>query len=337
MGGKNEANTDQTQGPQSFREIERERGRGEKREASRLQQPKCIRFFLAPNERQSNASVPSPRSRDPEILSVLKSEQSCAKKGDDITLFQAEFQVHSKIDNININMEEFEAGSSDIVGCLFVKHRDCISHGGYAKGLLVSALQKYIRRGETTKAVWCALELLKFGKLNEPEVLQEYLARHPDRDPNGGGNTKKPPHPRSIVQGILTNLANRLRVISVEDVGIGQPGLAGIVSSLLSEWESSDRTASGKIVMAVNALSLAPKLRLLSDLKSVYHLPPLYGHGDPEEKRIKGFIGQLREFYEIAGETGEETMHTNNMGVFYWYVPVYAQCPGLIGVCVHRT
>lgn len=52
------------------------------------------------------------------------------------------------------------------LGHLYVKHRDCISVNGYSKSLLISALQKYCRRGETKKALWCCAELLSFQLLN---------------------------------------------------------------------------------------------------------------------------------------------------------------------------
>ena len=205
------------------------------------------------------------------------------------------------------------------LGHLYVKHRDCISVNGYSKSLLISALQKYCRRGETKKALWCSAELLSFQLLNDPAMFRAYCALYPERDPaQETSEGKKPPHPKSLVQGILTNMANRLLVMSVEDVGIGHPGLTHTIYTLLAAWEASGRQAKEHIFTAVTMLATAAHLRLLSDWKSVYHLPPYYGANPAAEDRITEYIGWLRTHYDIPAETGTETVDTPDVGLLYY-------------------
>eukprot|EP01036_Dinobryon_divergens_P025676 gene25676-34249_t len=175
--------------------------------------------------------------------------------------------------------------------------------------MLFSAIQKYIRRGLYEKALWCVIEIERFKHLMNPDILRAYLSGHSDRNAK---DTK------SQVKGIQTNLLNRFKVICVEDIGIAYPGLCSIIDVLIQEWESSNRLNPVPLIKIVKHLCNARKLRIISDLKSVYHLPPYYGDNPTEEARIVGFIQRLRHFYDIPPETGLETMETNDLSVFYW-------------------
>ena len=139
--------------------------------------------------------------------------------------------------------------------------------------------------------------------------MSEYINIYPDR---------KPEDTLSCVKRIQTNTVNRLRVICVEDVGIGQAGICSIVDNMLCEWEKSDRKNSKFLVDIIRILCSSRKIRLVSDLKSTFHLPAYYGKNDTEELTIKGFIHRLRERYEIGKATGEENMLTDNISIFYW-------------------
>ena len=162
-------------------------------------------------------------------------------------------------------------------GKMFVKHRFTVTFNGFEKSLLVSALQKYIRRGMFEKAAWCLMELDYFKLLLNPEIMKDYLQKYPDRESK---------QTISLIKGIQTNTVNRLRVICVEDVGIGQVGVCQIVNDLINKWEKSNRMDSSILIEIVKILCSVRKLRYLSDLKSVFHLPPFYGSSDSEEKRI---------------------------------------------------
>lgn len=170
---------------------------------------------------------------------------------------------------------------------LIAKHRQSTSRAGFAVSLLISALQKYIRRGEVKKAVWCALELDGFSVLEDPAALDAYMVAHPDHDPI------------KQVKAVRTQMMNRLNIISVEDVGLADP-VVRIVKPLLDGWDASGRTDTRSLVRAVGILCKARKLRLLSDLKSVFHLPKYYGSNPEEEERIVHAIGELRRAHDVA-------------------------------------
>mmetsp|Transcript_15666 Transcript_15666/g.21493 ORF Transcript_15666/g.21493 Transcript_15666/m.21493 type:complete len:698 (+) Transcript_15666:227-2320(+) len=211
-----------------------------------------------------------------------------------------------------MNAEEFDVcpmPAPNNIGAMFLKRRSTFSYHGHTKEMLFSAIQKYIRRGLYEKALWCVIEVERFKHLLHPAILDAYLADHPDRNAK---DTK------SQVKGIQTNLLNRFKVICVEDVGIAHPGLCSIIDVLINEWESRKRLNPAPLIKIVYHLCHARKLRIISDLKSVYHLPPYYGENQTEEARIVGFIERLRQVYNIPPETRLETMETNDLSVFYW-------------------
>ena len=195
------------------------------------------------------------------------------------------------------------------IGVMYLKRRSTLSYHGHSKEMLFSAIQKYIRRGLYEKALWCVIEVERFKHLLNPAILRAYLSDHSDRNAK---DTK------SQVKGIQTNMLNRFKVICVEDIGIAHPGLCSIINGLINEWESSNRLNPIPLIKIVKHLCNARKLRIISDLKSVYHLPPYYGDNPTEEARIVGFIQRLRNVYDIPPETNLETMETNDLSVFYW-------------------
>ena len=210
---------------------------------------------------------------------------------------------------MNAEFDAFPLTASNNIGAMYLKRRSTQSYHGHSKEMLFSAIQKYIRRGLYEKALWCVVEVERFKHLLNPSILNGYLSEHSDRNAK---DTK------SQLKGIQTNLLNRFKVICVEDVGIAHPGLCSIIDGLINQWESSNRLNPTPLIKIVYHLCHARKLRIISDLKSVYHLPPYYGENQTEEARIVGFIHKLRQVYDIPPETGLETMETNDLSVFYW-------------------
>ena len=203
----------------------------------------------------------------------------------------------------------FEKTNNDSIGKMYIKHRNTITRNGHKKELMISALQKYIRRCEFNKAVYCLLELDDFRLLRNKKFIDQYLETYDDRTSMST---------LSLVKGLQTNIANRLRVISVEDIGIAQPGVCYIVNELLIKWEKSDRLDPNFLIEIVRLLCSSRKLRFISDLKSVYNLPPYYGGNHTENSKIKRFIEILRDYYDIKQPTGDENMHTDDISIFYW-------------------
>lgn len=122
------------------------------------------------------------------------------------------------------------------------------SYNGYSVGDLKSWLQKAIRRGSEDEAVWAAVELYTLPK-----------------------------------QSVVTNLFNRLRIISMEDIGVANPSAVKCVGEILASLE----TAKGKPKLPVTAegvmkvakltayLAKSKHLRLCSDYKAVFMTPSL--------------------------------------------------------------
>ena len=141
-----------------------------------------------------------------------------------------------------------EAASS--LGHMYVKRRATKSYFNHSKELLFSAIQKYIRRGLLEKAVWCVLEVDRFKHLLQDDLMRVYLTCYSDR------NEKDT---RMQIKGLQTNLINRFKVISVEDVGMGQPGLCAIIDRLIFEWDQSDRRDVEPLVRITTYLCRARK------------------------------------------------------------------------------
>jgi hypothetical protein len=118
-----------------------------------------------------------------------------------------------------------------------------ISLNGHSPDVLKSGVQKYCRRGETEKALWCAVELDLFSKC--------------------GG------------EPIRTNNLNRLVVICSEDVGVAEPTLPIYIGKLQREWEQNRQSNNNQdkqaLLKIVRMISESPKISLASDIRAVYH------------------------------------------------------------------
>lgn len=130
-------------------------------------------------------------------------------------------------------------------------YRKSISAKGHPKDELLSALQKYIRRGESAKALYVGIEV---------ELFSEIPAAKP----------------------LVTNLVNRLRVTMVEETaGLTSHSLPTLFDALYREFERNrtgiDRADDAKrraaFLSMIVLLCEARKQRLLSDIKARYFTP----------------------------------------------------------------
>lgn len=136
------------------------------------------------------------------------------------------------------------------------------SLNGHDLSVLKSGLQKYIRRGEGAKAVWCAGELMTF-------------AEAPERDQ----------WPR-----IFTNVRHRLMVIFLEDVG--DVGMWRTAAAYLAE-AGCGRTAQAKAAAIsgwAQAMAAVPKSRAGDHVRAVASLRDL---GGPDGPRLFAMAGRL--------------------------------------------
>ena len=101
---------------------------------------------------------------------------------------------------------------------------------GFKLSVLKSALQKYIRRGNNGKAMWCARELFFFRYAPEPDGRKR----------------------------IQTNFRHRLMIITLEDVGLGAPEIWS------AAWGWNKTFSASTIAAWVDAMARAPKSRACS-------------------------------------------------------------------------
>jgi hypothetical protein len=122
---------------------------------------------------------------------------------------------------------------------------------GIQLDVLKSALQKYIRRQETDKAMTIIDEMYRVMNLK--------------------GEDEK------LIRSLTTNFVNRLIIISVEDIGIGNVFVPIKLHSLISEFrEHQDRITLRKMVYL---LSESEKSREISHLRACFSSEP-YPQGD---------------------------------------------------------
>jgi hypothetical protein len=120
------------------------------------------------------------------------------------------------------------------------------SYNGYGTSDLKSWLQKSIRRGKVDDAIWAAVELYTLPK-----------------------------------QSIVTNLFNRLRIISMEDIGVANPEAVAYTAKILQSLENDkqkpqlpvNENGVKKIARLAAYLAQSKHLRLASDYKAVFMTP----------------------------------------------------------------
>lgn len=109
------------------------------------------------------------------------------------------------------------------------------TYSGYTVDVMKSALQKYIRRNMTMKALVSAFELYRLKELEQGDRF-------------------------------VTNLYNRLAVISCEDIGPANLNLVGMTLDLVL----NDNREASKLATIVQLLSESEKTRMMSHIYKVY-------------------------------------------------------------------
>ena len=106
----------------------------------------------------------------------------------------------------------YDGSQNCIAGNLYARYRLEKSFFGYDPSVLKSGVQKYARRDEVDKGLWCLLELDLFSLLEwNGAALNAYLHKYPEES---RANTQQ------SAQRIRTNMVNRLVVMMSEEVNI---------------------------------------------------------------------------------------------------------------------
>jgi hypothetical protein len=197
-----------------------------------------------------------------------------------------------------------------------VKYRNCISRNGYPLDELKSGLQKYCRRNELDKALWCAVELHLFGEYTSPDVKEIRLAK-----------------------ACYTNYVHRLQVIFLEDVGpVGHKYWGEVDGCIKALRGKQPLAARSSAIRCVQLLCELPHTRYLSLCASVLRSPDrelsklhangqlrfpqiakLYGQLD-DSKVPKAFESTLDECEEIKWSANqlEVCLRSKSVLAFYW-------------------
>lgn len=128
--------------------------------------------------------------------------------------------------------------------------RKAITWNGFRMDEVKSGMQKYIRRGNFEKAIYCAIEMDLFSETNE-------------------GSAK----------AFRTNMMNRLLIITCEDVTLANPYLPVHVNKLYEEWcylrkEQKNISRQRDILCSIiKLLCSSPKLRYFSCMRAAFFNP----------------------------------------------------------------
>ena len=158
---------------------------------------------------------------------------------------------------------------------------------GLSVSLLKSALQKYIRRSETEKAIGCLYETNTLLLLENATENQCILFRLQNKQ-----NTLTQKVINQFGKAQRTNIANRLLVMVSEEVNIhDHPLIPVFVWKLYNSFveNRNEKQSIHYLASIAVILSNAKKGRIISYLKSAFNLPPFYVK---ESKRP-----QYNEFY----------------------------------------
>lgn len=198
-----------------------------------------------------------------------------------------------------------------------------VSWNGIEIDICKSGIQKYIRRGNFEKAIWCAFEL---------DLMHEMYERVPEK--------------ATGLKALSTNIIHRLLIISIEDIGIGNPALPLLVDSLVKMYKNDRFNLSlrdrrrGYIYTLVRALNGGKKSRELSHIRSVYS--QVFGFDGQEyigqdglkhKFLMSDLITKYPEVYTFDRTDGEDELSRDNSRIssfhkeylkgsdacFYWF------------------
>ncbi|CAF2020806.1 unnamed protein product [Rotaria magnacalcarata] len=188
--------------------------------------------------------------------------------------------------------KDVEKKVEDIGSMCIILHRERSFHNVNIR-ILKSALQKYARRAMfAPKGVWCLIELDLFS----------YLEIKPDLCPNTR-LTRKQIQQNSV--RIRSNMINRLVAFMSEDVGPCNSQLPSKIYDFYLQWIKSRRELSSRKILIQMYHCLAneniKRIRLLSDLKTVYNLPECAKESDKLHRKLLEKF-QMNELIKIMYE-----------------------------------
>lgn len=169
-----------------------------------------------------------------------------------------------------------QSESAENFGQMYAAHRNAKTYSGFDFGVAKSALQKYIRRGITDKALMVATEMYRIW---EVEVLDGIKAR-----------------------SLLTNFINRLCVIAVEDIGVANMSLAvSVVHYFSTNYVSGQLVPPlDEVLYIVTEMCKSKKTRISSHVKNIYTVDKCIGYAFTKWKftRDTAYTDEINQFID---------------------------------------
>lgn len=191
------------------------------------------------------------------------------------------------------------------IGYLYARRRCETSYNNYDLQTLKSGIQKYARRNIRDKGLYCLIELDLFRYLeSENEYLNKYLSDFLNENQSNTINS---------VKKIRSNMINRLVVMMSEEINMSCWWLPIKVHQLYLKWQETRTTKESRkyLLELYSYINEQKMIRYISDLKSVYMLPPYYA------KESK--MDQLKTIHQKIKEKFSDVYNTNSQSLTDWF------------------
>lgn len=148
-----------------------------------------------------------------------------------------------------------------MLGKISVQRFNETSYNGFDTSILKSGIQKYCRRNMKDKGLWCLIEMDLFYLTENKHQFDKKIYTNAKR--------------------IRTNMINRLIVMISEEISIANVSLPYLMLNLYEEWQDKRNDAKQNygretLFKMYHLLLESKKIRIISDLRSIYLLPSYY-------------------------------------------------------------
>jgi hypothetical protein len=193
-------------------------------------------------------------------------------------------------------------------GEMQLKYRHAKTYSGLPFDLAKSALQKYIRRGniEMTARIMIDISLIHLA-VDNPESYVSYMMKK-------GHKGYKTKNITTVGKSMITNIKNRLHVIASEDISVANHYAAKMVC------DNYDSRNLIQLVKLVVYLARSQKLRLISDYKTIFQLPPYYWKESDRLKhqKIHNYISDIFPFIQYRKTSWQKELANHNIHAFFY-------------------
>lgn len=152
-----------------------------------------------------------------------------------------------------------------------------VSYYGYKLDILKSAMQKYLRRREETKMLWCVGEIYLFHVFAKTQ--QE----------------------KRCARGIITNLLNRIIIMMDEELLFAEWDKYLICRSLLEQFEKSKREDFLALIQVCKLLCRSKLLRLNSDIRGYFDRGMRYWGIQKPKQHVQSLMESAHGFSFMKG------------------------------------